>query len=82
MDPHLLEILVCPLCKGKLHLQSEPPRLVCLFDRLAYPIRDGIPVMLPDEAVPLSTEEIDRIKREREGGIPTIGGEALDVGAP
>ena len=58
MDPKLLEILVCPLCKGPLlHRREE---LICKADRLAYPIRDGIPVMLEEEARRLAeTEEID-----------------------
>lgn len=55
MDQKLLSILVCPLCKGKLMLQSE--ELICRFDRLAYPIRDGIPVMLEGEARVISLEE-------------------------
>ncbi len=57
MDPKLLEILVCPLCKGPLvHLKGE---LICKGDRLAFPIRDGIPVMLEEEARRLAeTEEV------------------------
>jgi len=54
MDHHLLDILVCPLCKGKLIYQKQPPELICRFDKLAYPIREGIPVMLVDEARQLS----------------------------
>jgi tetraacyldisaccharide 4'-kinase len=52
MDARLLDILVCPLCKGPLRLASEPAGkvLVCRADRLAYPVRDGIPVMLEEEA--------------------------------
>jgi uncharacterized protein YbaR (Trm112 family) len=57
MDPKLLEILVCPLCKGPLVHQKD--ELICKADRLAYPIRDGIPVMLEEEARRLAeTEEI------------------------
>lgn len=57
MDKRLLEILVCPLCKGKLLLKDK--ELICRFDRLAYPIRDGIPVMLEHEArlIPLEEKE-------------------------
>lgn len=55
MDKRLLEILVCPLCKGKLILKND--ELICRFDRLAYPIRDGIPVMLEQEGRLLSLEE-------------------------
>ncbi|MBF0132042.1 MAG: Trm112 family protein [Magnetococcales bacterium] len=50
MDKELLEILVCPQCKGELALNSKNEELVCRIDRLAYPIRNGIPVMLIDEA--------------------------------
>ncbi|MEW5893300.1 MAG: Trm112 family protein [Pseudomonadota bacterium] len=59
MDPKLLDILVCPLCKGPLVYLKEAQELVCKADRLAFPIRDGIPVMLEDEARRLAeTEEI------------------------
>jgi uncharacterized protein YbaR (Trm112 family) len=50
LDPKLLEILVCPLCKGPLLYRKVEGELVCKGDRLAYPIRDGIPVMLEGEA--------------------------------
>ena len=50
MDSKLLDILVCPLCKGPLHFDRAAAELICRADRLAYPIRDGIPVMLVDEA--------------------------------
>lgn len=50
LDPKLLEILVCPLCKGPLLYRKAEGELVCKADRLAYPIRDGIPVMLEGEA--------------------------------
>lgn len=59
MDKKLLDILVCPLCKGKLLLKKQ--ELMCCFDRLAYPIRDGIPVMLDTEARLLSLEEKDEL---------------------
>ena len=52
MDPKLLEILVCPLCKGPLLYRKAEGELVCKADKLAYPIRDGIPVMLESEARP------------------------------
>ena len=57
MDPKLLEILVCPLCKGPLVHRKEVGELVCKPDRLAFPIRDGIPVMLEDEARRLDEAE-------------------------
>lgn len=50
VDPRLLEILVCPLTKGPLRLDRAQGELVSERAGLAYPIRDGIPVMLPDEA--------------------------------
>lgn len=59
MDKKLLEILVCPLCKGKLLLKQG--ELICSFDRLAYPIREGIPVMLEPEARVISLEEKDKL---------------------
>lgn len=57
MDIKLLEILVCPLCKGPLEYRKDSQELVCKADRLAFPIRDGIPVMLEEEARTLSEEE-------------------------
>ncbi|WP_303905819.1 Trm112 family protein [Thiohalomonas denitrificans] len=57
MDRKLLDILVCPLCKGPLVYEKERQELICKADRLAYPIRDDIPVMLEDEARELSPEE-------------------------
>ena len=50
LDPRLLEILVCPLTKGRLEYNRETQELVSSSARLAYPIRDGIPIMLPEEA--------------------------------
>lgn len=61
MDKKLLEILVCPLCKGDLLYQAEAQELICKADRLAYPIRDGIPVMLDSEARRISLEEYDAL---------------------
>ena len=57
IDPRLLEILVCPLCKGPLLHRREAGELVCRADRLAYPIKDGIPVMLEEDARKLPPEE-------------------------
>lgn len=61
MNKKLLEILACPLCKGKLILNHKNQELLCKFDRLAFPIKDEIPVMLENEARILSTEEIDSL---------------------
>lgn len=61
MDHRLIEMLVCPVCKGPLQLHRDdsnrPQELVCPADRLAYPIRDGIPVMLETEARHLPATE-------------------------
>ncbi len=59
MDPRLIELLVCPLCKGPLKLERSDNRaeLVCSADRLAFPVRDGIPVMLESEARSLEDHE-------------------------
>ena len=54
MESRLLEILVCPLCKGPLRHDRVQQELICQAERLAFPIRDGVPIMLPDEARPLS----------------------------
>jgi uncharacterized protein YbaR (Trm112 family) len=56
VDPKLLEILVCPLTKGPLRYDPERQELISDRAGLAYPIRDGIPIMLPDEARPVDTD--------------------------
>ena len=57
-DPKLLEILVCPVTKGQLSYDAEKHELISKNARLAYPIRGGIPIMLPDEARELSDDEL------------------------
>lgn len=57
MDKKLLDILACPICKGPLVYRKDQQELVCKADRLAYPIRDDIPVMLEDEARVLPADE-------------------------
>lgn len=57
MDKRLLDILACPLCKAELVYVKEAEELICRADRLAFPIRDGIPVMLEEEARVLAPEE-------------------------
>lgn len=56
MDKRLLEIVACPSCNGKLMFQQQ--ELICRVDRLAFPIQDGIPVLLENEARTLSAEEL------------------------
>ena len=63
MDAKLLEILVCPVTKGPLVHDRERQELVSRSARLAYPIRDGIPVMLEDEARKLTPEEVEALDR-------------------
>lgn len=60
VDKRLLEILVCPICKGPLRYDKAKSELVCRGDRLAYPIRDDIPVMLEEEARSLSDAELGK----------------------
>lgn len=57
MDKKLLDILACPICKGPLVYDKDHAELICKVDRLAYPIRDDIPVMLEDEARQLAADE-------------------------
>ena len=57
MDKKLLDILACPVCKGPLIYRKENNELVCKADRLAYPVRDDIPVMLEEEARVIPAEE-------------------------
>ena len=58
-DNKLLEVLACPVCKGKLVLNNEKNKLICRFDRLAYDIIDGIPVLIESKATPMSLDEVD-----------------------
>jgi hypothetical protein len=57
IDTRLLDILACPLCKGALQWHKQPSVLVCRFDRLAFPVRDDIPVMLEGEARSLAVDD-------------------------
>ncbi|MEM6999048.1 MAG: Trm112 family protein [Pseudomonadota bacterium] len=62
MDKKLLEILVCPVTKGPLHYDKEKQELISKSARLAYPIRDDIPVMLEEEARSISEEEAENLE--------------------
>jgi uncharacterized protein YbaR (Trm112 family) len=57
VDKTLLDILVCPLCKGPLYYAKAAAELICRADRLAFPIRDDIPIMLEEEARVLAADE-------------------------
>lgn len=61
MDPKLLELLVCPVTKGPLRLNAERTEMVSRSARLAYPIRDGIPILLEQEARALSDTELEQL---------------------
>ena len=67
IDPKLLEMLACPLTKGPLAWDPDRGELVSRLARLAYPVRDGIPIMLPSEARPLGAEEAAPQKRPPAG---------------
>ncbi len=57
IDPKLLEIVACPICKSKLKLDESKQGLVCVADKLLYPIEAGIPVLLEDRAQPLTQQD-------------------------
>lgn len=59
MDKKLLDILVCPICKGELFYRPGMQELICRFDRLGYPIREEIPIMLESEARDVTAEELE-----------------------
>jgi len=59
-DTKLLEIIACPVCKGKLRFDKENQELICTVDKLAYPVRDDIPVLLENEARELTLEEVEK----------------------
>ncbi|ANE55862.1 Trm112 family protein [Methylomonas sp. DH-1] len=63
MDKKLLDILACPLCKSSLIYDKDKQELICKADKLAFPVRDGIPVMLEDEARELSFEEAEALRK-------------------
>ncbi len=64
IDKKLLDILACPICKSTLRYNKAQQELICRADRLAFPIRDDIPVMLEDEARELSSEEVDELYKK------------------
>lgn len=62
MDNKLLEILACPICKSPLIYDKKAQELICKADRLAFPVRDDIPVMLEADARQLTSEDIEQLK--------------------
>jgi uncharacterized protein len=63
MDTKLLEILACPLCKSSLIYDKQNQELICKADRLAFPIRDDIPVMLEPEAREMTEQEVEAFRK-------------------
>ena len=57
LNKKLLEILACPICKGDLRYEKDKQELICLPDKLAFPVRDGVPVMLADDARHIGLDE-------------------------
>ena len=62
LDRKLLEILACPICKGELHYDKNAKELVCTVDKLAFPVRDGVPIMLTAEARAMSSDELESLR--------------------
>ena len=62
LDKKLLEILACPICKGELRYDKRAKELVCAADKLAFPVRDGVPVMLTAEARAMSSDELESLQ--------------------
>ena len=62
LDKKLLEILACPICKGELHYDKNAKELVCAVDKLAFPVRDGVPVMITAEARAMSSDELESLR--------------------
>ena len=61
-DTQLLEIIACPVCKGKLILDKDKQELICKFDRLAFPIKEDIPALLQSEARAMDWEEVEQYR--------------------
>lgn len=63
IDNKLLEILACPVCTGAITYDKDKEELVCLADKLAYPIKENIPVMIESEARKISLEEVEALRK-------------------
>ena len=61
-DKRLLDVIACPVCKGKLLYSADQNALICRFDRLKYSIEQGIPVLIEDKAEQISAEELSDLK--------------------
>lgn len=60
MNSKLLEIIACPRCQGRLQYDEQHQRLICRFEHLAYPIKQGIPVLLAEQAISLDNEQEEK----------------------
>jgi len=69
METRLLDLLVCPLCKGRLYPNATHTELICRGDRLAFPVRDGVPVMLESQARNLNADEEARSNFQPESEV-------------
>ncbi|MFZ7255721.1 Trm112 family protein [Avibacterium avium] len=67
MNEKLLDILACPICQGRLKYDKENEQLICTFEQLAYPIEQGIPVLLAERAISLQLENEKQEKAQQEG---------------
>ncbi|SUB24191.1 Trm112 family protein [Avibacterium avium] len=67
MNEKLLDILACPICQGRLKYDKENEQLICTFEQLAYPIEQGIPVLLAERAISLQSENERQEKAQQEG---------------
>lgn len=65
MDPKLLEILVCPVSKTKLYFDKNAQELISTAANLAFPVRDGIPILLENEARQLTAEEVETYRKKK-----------------
>lgn len=60
LDYNLMEIVACPVCKGKLYYDKQQDELICKFDRLAFPVNDGIPVLIEEQAREMAASELPK----------------------
>lgn len=63
MNARLLEIVACPMCQGRLEYDKANERLICKFEQVAYPIHQGIPVLLTEQAVPLTEPSAEEVSK-------------------
>jgi uncharacterized protein len=79
MNHNLIDLLVCPLCKGQLQHDKANQRLICRFDRLAFAVRDGVPIMLIDQA---ETIDLDELKKTSPANFDNVEASNSDQNQP